>query len=44
MNHIYPMRLVVLKRPGFQSQKYGMPKITPLMGALFMYFFKKFRV
>jgi len=25
MNHIYPIRLVVLKRPGYQSQKYGMP-------------------
>jgi len=25
MNHIYLVRLVVLKRPGFQSQKYGMP-------------------
>jgi len=24
MNHIYLTRLVVLKRPGFQSQKYGM--------------------
>ena len=27
MNHIYLIRLVVLKRPGFQSQKYGMPTI-----------------
>jgi len=26
MNHIYLIRLVALKRPGFQSQKYGMPK------------------
>jgi len=25
MNHMYLIRLVVLKRPGFQSQKYGMP-------------------
>ena len=25
MNHIYLIRLVVLKRPGFPSQKYGMP-------------------
>jgi len=25
MNHIYLIRLVVLKRPGFQSQKFGMP-------------------
>jgi len=25
MNHKYLMRLVVLKRRGFQSQKYGMP-------------------
>jgi len=25
MNHIYLIKLVVLKRPGFQSQKYGMP-------------------
>jgi len=24
MNYIYLKRLVVLKRPGFQSQKYGM--------------------
>jgi len=23
--HIYLIRLVVLKRPGFQSQRYGMP-------------------
>jgi len=28
MNHIYLIRLVLLKRPGFQSQKYGMPTIT----------------
>jgi len=28
MNHIYLIRLVVLKRPGFQSQKYGMPSVT----------------
>jgi len=27
-DHIYLLRLVVLKRPGFQSQKYGMPKVT----------------
>jgi len=26
MNHIYLIRLVLLKRPGFQSQKYGMPR------------------
>ena len=25
MNHIYRISLVVLKRPGFQSQKYGLP-------------------
>ena len=25
MNHINLIRLVLLKRPGFQSQKYGMP-------------------
>jgi len=25
MNHIYLIRLVVLKRPGIKSQKYGMP-------------------
>jgi len=25
MNHIYLIRLVLLKRLGFQSQKYGMP-------------------
>jgi len=25
MNHIHLIRLVVLKRPGFQSQKFGMP-------------------
>jgi len=25
MNRIYLMRPVVLKRPGFQSQRYGMP-------------------
>jgi len=25
MNHIYLIRLVLLKRPSFQSQKYGMP-------------------
>jgi len=25
MNHIYLMRLVILKNPGFHSQKYGMP-------------------
>jgi len=24
-NHIYLIRLVVMKRPGFQSQKYGIP-------------------
>jgi len=28
MNHIYLIRFVVLKRPGFQSQKYGMPNHT----------------
>jgi len=28
MNHIYLIRLVVLKRPGFQSQKYGIPTPT----------------
>jgi len=27
MNHIYLISLVVLKRPGFQSQKYGMPRL-----------------
>jgi len=27
MNHIYLIRLILLKRPGFQSQKYGMPNI-----------------
>jgi len=27
MNHIYRLSLVVLKRPDFQSQKYGMPTI-----------------
>jgi len=26
MNHINLSRLFVLKRPGFQSQKYGVPK------------------
>jgi len=26
MNHINLLKLFVLKRPGFQSQKYGMPK------------------
>ena len=31
MNHIYLISLVVLKRPGFQSQKYGMPSYTVLM-------------
>ena len=25
MNHVYLIRVVVLKRPGFQSQKYGRP-------------------
>jgi len=25
MNHIYLTRLILLKRPGFQSPKYGMP-------------------
>jgi len=25
MNHNYLIRLILLKRPGFQSQKYGMP-------------------
>jgi len=25
MDHVYLIRLVLLKRPGFQSQKYGMP-------------------
>jgi len=25
MNHIYLKKLVLLKRPGFQSQKYVMP-------------------
>ena len=25
MNRIYLIRLIVLKHPGFQSQKYGMP-------------------
>jgi len=25
MNHIYLVRFAVLKRAGFQSQKYGMP-------------------
>ena len=30
MNHIYLIRLVLLKRPGFQSQKYGMPKPNEL--------------
>jgi len=28
MNHIYLVRFVVLKRPGFQLQKYGMPSYT----------------
>jgi len=28
MNHIYLIRFVVLKRPGFQSQKYGMPGLN----------------
>ena len=27
MNDIYLIRLILLKRPGFQSQKYGMPNI-----------------
>jgi len=28
MNRIYMIRLVLPKRPGFQSQKYGMPSYT----------------
>jgi len=27
MNYIYLIRLVVLKRPGFQAQKHGMPNL-----------------
>jgi len=27
MNHNYLIRLIVLKYPGFQSQKYGMPRV-----------------
>jgi len=30
MNHIDTKRLVVLKRPGFQSQQYGMAIVTSL--------------
>jgi len=26
MNHIYLIWLILLKRPGFKSQKYGMPR------------------
>jgi len=26
MNHIFLRMLVVMKRPGFQSQRYSMPK------------------
>jgi len=34
MNHICVKRVVVLKRPGFQSRKYGMPnhEIQPKQG------------
>jgi len=32
MNHIYLIRLVLLKRPGFQSQKYGMPSVGKHLG------------
>jgi len=32
MNHIYLIRLVVLKRLGFQSQKYGIPRHKWLSG------------
>jgi len=28
MNHIYLIRLHILKRPSFQSQKYGIPSIA----------------
>jgi len=28
MNHIYLIRLIPLKRPGFQSQKYGIPSVA----------------
>jgi len=28
MYHIYLIRLVVLKRPSFQSKKYGMPSLN----------------
>jgi len=29
MNHIYLIRLVLLKCPGFLSQKYVMPNLAP---------------
>ena len=29
MNHIYLIRLILLKRLGFQSQEYGMPRFIP---------------
>jgi len=34
MNHICLIRLVVLKRPGFQSRKYGMPTVGEITGFL----------
>jgi len=34
MNHIYLLRLVVLKCPGFQSQNYGMPSDKTLWSSL----------
>jgi len=30
MNHIYLISLVVLKCPGFQSKKYGMPNYAQM--------------
>jgi len=37
INHICLMRVVVLKRPGFQSRKYGMPR--PVNDFLRIYIF-----
>jgi len=33
MNHIYLIRFVLLKRPGFQSQKYDMPNYVDIRKA-----------
>jgi len=37
MKHIYLIRLVVLKCPIFQTQKYGMPRFT--LGFIFYVYF-----